>query len=92
MKRFIFFVMVLCSTVFSAEMNITKEDIEWRTKVTLGIHGNNKAAWTERVKMPEECKSSFETKLSDITTISLNVLNKKPEDWLQGKYLQYVNE
>lgn len=88
MKRLIFFVMVLCSTVFSAE-NI---QINWKNDLKeIGTHGNYKAEWTKKVLMPGGCSKGVEQRLDEIVLVSVNILEKKPSEWLNGKYLEYVN-
>lgn len=88
MKRLIFFVMVLCSTVFSAE-NI---QINWKSDwKEVGTHGNYRAEWTKNIKLPEGCTETEERRWDEIVLVSTNILQKKPTEWLNGKYLEYVN-
>lgn len=92
MKRIIFLLLIIVSNVISYDGVITKEDMEWRINITKGLHGDKKPEWTKKVIMLNECrKNELEIKLDSIATISLNILNKKPEEWLNGKYLEYVN-
>lgn len=88
MKRLIFFVMVLCSTVFSAENIQIAWQNDWKE---VGTHGNYRAEWTKKIMMPEGCNKGVEQRLDEIVLVSTNVLNKKPTDWLNGKYFEYVN-
>lgn len=88
MKRLIFFVMVLCSTVFSAENIQIAWQNDWKE---VGTHGNYRAEWTKSIKMPEGCNKGEERRLDEIVLVSTNILHKKPTEWLNGKYLEYVN-
>lgn len=87
MNSKILFIVLISQLLFGSEMNITKEDMIWRMKLSNVGHGILEQEWARRVTMPGNCEFGKERKLFDIKTISLNTLNKKPEDWLQGKYL-----
>ncbi len=88
MKRLIFFVMVLCSTVYSAENIQIAWQNDWKE---VGTHGIYKAEWTKNIKIPEGCTESEERRLDKIVLVSTNIIHKKPTEWLEGKYLDYVN-
>lgn len=76
-----------------ANNKYTDEDMIWRKKLAqITYHGLKDEEWTKKIIHDKNCKVSEENKFSEIKTISLNNLNKKPEDWLVGKYLQFVNE
>lgn len=88
MKRLIFLMMFLYSSVFSAE----DIQINWKSDLKeVGTHGNYRAEWTKSIKMPEGCRESEERRLDEIVLVSTNILNTKPTEWLNGKYLEYVN-
>lgn len=91
MKKIILLIAILYSNTFSYDGVITNEDMYWRNRISAETHGHTRAMWTERVHMPVGCNRGVEERLDDIVLVSLNILNKKPELWLQGKYLEYVN-
>lgn len=72
-----------------------KEQIEIikNTDKHWAIQNPKNSEWAKRIKQPENCRS-FETldvKLKDIMAVSRNIINEKPENWLKGKYLEYIN-
>ena len=69
---------------------ITKADMKWRVTMN-SLSASNSKEWGKVVTMPDNCKSGLDNKLYDIMTISTNVLNQHPKDWLNGKYLEFVN-
>lgn len=92
MKKIILLIAILYSNIFSYDGVITNEDMYWRNRISAETHGHSRAMWTEIVQMPVGCNRGVEERLDQIVLVSLNILNKKPEEWLQGKYLKYVNE
>ncbi|QKF59206.1 hypothetical protein [Aliarcobacter lanthieri] len=49
--------------------------------------------WAKRITHPENCrgKGAWDTKIHDVMTISTNVMGERPDVWLNGKYLEFVN-
>ena len=69
---------------------ITKADMKWRVTMN-SLSASNSKEWGKVVTMPDNCKSGLDNKLYDIMAISTNILNQHPKDWLNGKYLEFVN-
>lgn len=69
---------------------ITKADIKWRVTMN-SLSASNSKEWGQVVTMPDNCKSGLDNKLYDIMAISTNILNQHPKDWLNGKYLEFIN-
>ena len=67
-----------------------KEDMGWRVTMN-SLSASNSKEWGKVVTMPDNCKNGLDNKLYDIMAISTNVLNQHPKDWLNGKYLEFVN-
>ncbi len=88
MKKTIFFIIVLITAVFSADNSV----IFWKNDLKeIGTHGHYKAEWTKKVTTPKGCTKGEEQRLDEIVLVSTNILDKKPSEWLDGKYLAYVN-
>lgn len=84
MKRIILIITILCSSTFS---------LDWQNDYKeIGTHGKNKAEWTKLITIPVGCDSGLESRLDQIVLVSTNILNKKPSEWLNGRYLEYVNK
>jgi hypothetical protein len=49
--------------------------------------------WAKKITQPENCgnKGSLDKKIFDVMTISTNVMQERPDVWLNGKYLEFVN-
>ncbi|MFY4797058.1 hypothetical protein ACOTVS_11075 [Aliarcobacter butzleri] len=49
--------------------------------------------WAKRITQPESCKGKggIHAKIQDVITISTNVIRERPDVWLNGKYLEFVN-
>ena len=69
---------------------ITKADMKWRVTMN-SLSASNSKEWGKVVTMPDNCKSGLDNKLYDIMAISTNILNQHPKDWLNGKYLEFIN-
>jgi len=69
---------------------ITKADMKWRVTMN-SLSASNSKEWGKVVTMPDNCKSGLDNKLYDIMAVSTNILNQHPKDWLNGKYLEFVN-
>lgn len=60
-------------------------------KTMNSLSDSNSNEWEKSVVMPKGCESELDNKLRDIMAISENILNKHPKDWLNGKYLEFIN-
>lgn len=88
MKRLILLIIILITTLFSADNSV----IDWKNDLNeIGTHGHYRADWTKKVITPKGCTKGEEQRLDQIVLVSTNILNKKPSEWLSGKYLSYVN-
>ncbi|MDN5051689.1 hypothetical protein [Aliarcobacter butzleri] len=60
-------------------------------KTMNSLSDSNSNEWEKSVVMPKGCESELNSKLRDIRIISESIFNKHPKDWLNGKYLEFIN-
>lgn len=60
-------------------------------KTMNSLSDSNSNEWEKSVVMPKGCESELNSKLRDIRIISESIFNKPPKDWLNGKYLEFIN-
>lgn len=88
MKKLLFIIILLFST---SAFSINGE-AQWEKDVTTHGKALTSQEWTKKVTEPKNCRyGAMETKLHVIGNLSVGFMRSHPDNWLNGKYLEYVN-
>ncbi|MEV9477559.1 hypothetical protein [Aliarcobacter butzleri] len=93
-------ILVFISSLSFANTNYSELNEQSREQMRDKITNKNdwqknpySSEWAKRITQPENCKGkgSWDGKIHDVITISTNVMEERPDVWLNGKYLEFVN-
>lgn len=85
MKRLLIVFILLCGALFASTIRLEQMENDWQ----LSPYSSD---WAQRIVQPEKCGGKgWDNKVLDVITISTNVMKEKPNVWLNGKYLEFVN-
>lgn len=88
MKKLFIVSVLLCEVLFAdiyrLEQIKNKIESDWQ----LNPYSTD---WARKITQPKECNGGWDNKVLDVITISTNIMKEKPDVWLQGKYLEFIN-